>query len=29
VDGRMLERGPPGRIRASAAVREAYLGHDV
>ena len=29
VDGRVLERGPPDRIRASAAVREAYLGHDV
>jgi len=29
VDGRVLESGPPARIRASAAVREAYLGHDV
>jgi branched-chain amino acid transport system ATP-binding protein len=29
VDGRVLECGPPDRIRASAAVREAYLGHDV
>ncbi len=28
VDGRVLERGPPARIRDSAAVREAYLGHD-
>ena len=27
VDGKVLERGPPARIRASAAVREAYLGH--
>ncbi len=27
VDGRVLERGPPAAIRASAAVREAYLGH--
>jgi branched-chain amino acid transport system ATP-binding protein len=27
VDGRVLERGPPARIRASAAVRDAYLGH--
>ena len=27
VDGRVLEHGPPARIRASAAVREAYLGH--
>jgi branched-chain amino acid transport system ATP-binding protein len=27
VDGRVLERGPPADIRASAAVREAYLGH--
>ena len=29
VDGQVLERGPPDRIRASAAVREAYLGHEV
>jgi branched-chain amino acid transport system ATP-binding protein len=28
VDGRVLERGPPARIRDSAAVREAYLGHE-
>jgi branched-chain amino acid transport system ATP-binding protein len=28
VDGRVLERGPPARIRASAAVRDAYLGHE-
>jgi branched-chain amino acid transport system ATP-binding protein len=27
VDGRVLERGAPAAIRASAAVREAYLGH--
>lgn len=27
VDGRVLESGPPARIRASAAVRDAYLGH--
>ena len=27
VDGRVLERGSPARIRASAAVRDAYLGH--
>jgi branched-chain amino acid transport system ATP-binding protein len=26
VDGEVLESGPPDRIRASAAVREAYLG---
>jgi len=29
VDGRVLAQGPPAHIRASAAVREAYLGHDV
>ncbi|MFL5252394.1 MAG: ATP-binding cassette domain-containing protein [Rhodopila sp.] len=29
VDGRVLERGPPASIRASAAVRDAYLGHAV
>ena len=29
VDGTVLECGSPARIRASAAVREAYLGHDV
>jgi branched-chain amino acid transport system ATP-binding protein len=29
VDGRVLEQGTPPRIRASAAVREAYLGHDL
>jgi branched-chain amino acid transport system ATP-binding protein len=29
VDGRVLEQGPPARIRGSAAVREAYLGHEV
>jgi branched-chain amino acid transport system ATP-binding protein len=29
VEGRVLEQGAPARIRASAAVREAYLGHDV
>jgi branched-chain amino acid transport system ATP-binding protein len=29
VDGRVLEGGPPARIRASAAVRDAYLGHEV
>jgi branched-chain amino acid transport system ATP-binding protein len=28
VDGRVLEQGAPAAIRASAAVREAYLGHD-
>ena len=28
VDGRVLERGPPARIRASDAVRDAYLGHE-
>jgi branched-chain amino acid transport system ATP-binding protein len=29
VDGRVLEQGSPGQIRGSAAVREAYLGHEV
>ncbi len=28
LDGRVLERGPPARIRNSAAVREAYPDHD-
>ena len=28
VDGRVLEQGPPQQIRTSAAVRDAYLGHD-
>jgi branched-chain amino acid transport system ATP-binding protein len=28
VEGRVLEQGPPAQIRASAAVRDAYLGHD-
>jgi branched-chain amino acid transport system ATP-binding protein len=27
VDGRVLESGAPDRIRRSAAVRDAYLGH--
>jgi branched-chain amino acid transport system ATP-binding protein len=26
VNGQVLESGPPAQIRASAAVREAYLG---
>jgi branched-chain amino acid transport system ATP-binding protein len=29
VDGRVLESGPPDRIRSSAAVREAYLGEAI
>jgi branched-chain amino acid transport system ATP-binding protein len=29
VDGRVLERGSPDRVRNSAAVREAYLGEEV
>jgi branched-chain amino acid transport system ATP-binding protein len=28
LDGRVLERGPPARIRESAAVRAAWPGHD-
>ena len=28
VDGRVLEQGPPAQIKASAAVRDAYLGHE-
>ena len=29
LDGRVLECGTPDAIRAVAAVRDAYLGHDV
>jgi branched-chain amino acid transport system ATP-binding protein len=29
LDGCVLEQGTPADIRASAAVRDAYLGHDV
>ncbi len=29
VEGRVLESGRPEAIRASAAVRDAYLGHDL
>ena len=28
VNGQVLESGPPAQIRASAAVRQAYLGHE-
>ena len=28
VDGRVLEQGTPAQIKASAAVRDAYLGHE-
>lgn len=27
VDGRVLDQGTPAHIRASASVRDAYLGH--
>jgi branched-chain amino acid transport system ATP-binding protein len=29
VDGRVLEKGSPGQVRNSAAVREAYLGDEI
>ncbi len=29
LDGRVLARGSPDEIRSSAAVRDAYLGHDI
>jgi branched-chain amino acid transport system ATP-binding protein len=29
VNGQVLESGPPAQIRASAAVRSAYLGDEV
>jgi branched-chain amino acid transport system ATP-binding protein len=29
LDGRVLECGTPDTIRASPAVRDAYLGHDM
>jgi branched-chain amino acid transport system ATP-binding protein len=28
VNGQVLESGPPAQIRASAAVQQAYLGHE-